>query len=130
MDSKPLEFIQAIIARMAASSTQMKTWNVALATAVIGFIAAVKDGSNPAGAAMYALAPALAFWALDAYYVALEFRFRELYNTKVNSGAAPPTYDLSISPVTAVLLLKSFFRPAVLLLHFPLVALVWWVSRG
>jgi hypothetical protein len=58
MDSKPLEFIQAIIARMAGNSTQMKTWNVALATAAIGFVAA-KD-SKP-GAAIYALVPALHF---------------------------------------------------------------------
>jgi hypothetical protein len=62
----------------------MKAWIVALATAVIGFVAA-KDGKP--GAAIYALAPALAFWALDAYYLALEFRFRDLYNTAIGSEA-------------------------------------------
>jgi hypothetical protein len=126
MDPKPLEFIQAIIARMAANSTQMKTWNVALATAVIGFVAA-KDGS-PASAAQCAVAPALAFWALDAYYLALEVRFRELYDAQVNSGA--PTYHLSIAPVTVVLFFVSCLRPAVLLLHLPLVGLIYWVSRA
>jgi hypothetical protein len=47
----------------------MKGWNVALASAVIG-IAASKD-SHPS-IAVLAVVPSCAFWALDAYYLALE----------------------------------------------------------
>ena len=116
MDAKPLEFLQAIIARMAANSTQMKTWNVGLTTAVIGFVAA-HEGH-----------PALAFWALDAYYLALERRFRELYTTAIRSGT--PSYDLTPAPVTARLLLTCLLRPAVLFLHLPLLLLIAWVARA
>jgi len=125
MDSKPLEFIQAIIVRMAGNSTQMKTWNVALATAAIGF-AAAKDG-KPA-AAIYAVLPALLFWVLDGYYLALEVRFRELYEEKVNSGA--PTYTLAIKPVDTVLLFTSVFRPAVFLIHAPVLGVIFVVTRA
>jgi hypothetical protein len=125
MDANPLEFLQAIIARMAANSTQMKTWNVGLTTAVIGFVAAKDD--HPARAALFTLGPALAFWALDAYYLALERRFRELYTTAIRSGA--PSYDLTPAPVTARLLLTCLLRPAVLFLHLPLLVLIAWVAR-
>ena len=106
MDTKPLEFMQSVIARLAANSFQMKAWNVALATAAIGFVAA-RDGKPTA--AIYGLAPALAFWILDAYYLALEFRFRDLYNTAIRSMT--PSYDLTIRPVDFSLMIFAMFRP-------------------
>jgi hypothetical protein len=124
MDSKPLEFMQAIIARLAGNSFQMKTWNVALATAAIGFVAA-KDG-RPA-AAIYSLAPALAFWFLDAYYLALEFRFRQLYASACKE--AEPSYCLEIKPVDFRLMVLSLFRPAVFFLHLPILVVIWWVTK-
>jgi len=63
METKHLEFIQSIIARLAGNSFQMKGWNVALATAAIGF--AVAKDSRPT-LAVLAVVPALAFWFLDA----------------------------------------------------------------
>ena len=124
MDTKPLEFIQAIIARLAGDSFQMKTWNVALATAAIGFVAA-KDG-RPA-AAIYSLAPALAFWLLDAYYLALEFRYRQLYKGAIM--IATPSYDLEIAPVDFRIMALSFLRPSVVLLHLPIVGVIWLVTK-
>ena len=58
-NEKHLEFIQGAIARMAGNSFQMKSWNVALATAAIGF--AVAKDSHPK-AAVLAILPALTFW--------------------------------------------------------------------
>jgi hypothetical protein len=124
MDSKPLEFIQAIITRLGGNSFQMKAWNVALMTAVIGFVA-TKDG-RPAAAA-YALAPSVAFWLLDAYYVALESRFRDLYNEKTSSSE--PSYDLKITPVDFMLMIYAIFRPAVSLVHIPVFGVILWVTR-
>jgi hypothetical protein len=124
LDSKPLEFIQAIIARMAGNSFQMKAWNVALATAAIGFVAA-KD-AKPA-AAIYALGPALAFWILDAYYLALEIRFRDLYTAA--SSTPTPSYNLAIPDVDLRLMIYAIFRPAVFFLHVPVLAVIWWVTK-
>jgi len=124
MDTKPLEFIQSIITRLAGNSFQMKTWNVALATAAIGIVAA-KDGKPDA--AVYALGPAFAFWILDSYYLALEFRFRTLYSTAIDS--ATPSYDLTITPVNLRLLTYAMFRPSVFLLHLPILGVIWWVTK-
>lgn len=124
MDTKPLEFIQAIIARLASNSFQMKAWNVALATAAIGF-AAAKDG-RPA-AAIYALVPALVFWILDAYYLALEFRYRELYESAIKSTS--PSYNLTITPVDFRLMAFALFRPSVFLIHISVLGVIWWVTR-
>ena len=124
LDTKPLELMQAIIARLAGNSFQMKTWNVALATGAIGFVAA-KDG-RPA-AAIYSLAPALAFWCLDAYYLSPKFRYRKLYRNAIKTET--PSYDLTIKPVDLRLMLLSLFRPAVIFLHGPVLAVIWWVTR-
>src|ERR1700691_5910895 len=90
-NDKHLEFIQSVISRMAGNSFQMKSWNVALATAAIGF-AAAKD-SHPK-AAMLALIPSFVFWVLDAYYLLLERAFRDLYDDAINGTAA--AYSMKI----------------------------------
>lgn len=73
---KHLEFIQSAISRMAANSALLKGWSVTVATAL--FALAAKD-ANPQLAGL-AIAPALAFWMLDAFYLRLECLFRELYD--------------------------------------------------
>jgi hypothetical protein len=125
MNGKNLEFIQGIITRLAGNSFQMKGWNVGLATAVIGFVAA-KEG-NPGPAAAYAMVPGLAFWLLDGYYLALETRFRELYQSRVTNNS--DELSLKPDPLDARLMVKSFFRPAVLFVHAPMVSVIYWVTR-
>jgi len=74
---KHLEFIQAVIARMAGNSFLLKGWSVTLSTAVIGF--AVAKDSNLKFAVLALLPPAL-FLFLDAYYLHQERLFRGLHN--------------------------------------------------
>lgn len=73
---KHLEFVQAIISRMAANSFLLKGWSVTLTAAL--FALAAKD-SNPTFIVV-ALLPALSFWGLDAYYFRQERLFRKLYD--------------------------------------------------
>jgi hypothetical protein len=115
---KHLEFIQSAIARMAGNSFQMKSWNVALAAAAIGF-AAGKD--SHARAAVLAVVPALVFWLLDAYYLQLERAFRELYGEAV-AGTAP-VFWMKPEPSMAMWLI-SFFRPSVFLIHGAVLAVI------
>src|SRR5437870_13594192 len=103
-DTKDLEFIQAIIARLAGNSFQMKGWNVALATAAVGF-AAAKD-SRPT-LAVLAVIPALAFWFLDAYYLALETQYRALYKKAIGT----PSFDLDAGSIKPREWFKSALRP-------------------
>ncbi len=117
METKHLEFIQAIISRLAGNSFQMKSWNVALATAVVGF-AAAKD-SRPT-LAVLAVVPALAFWFLDAYYLALEKLYRDLYKKKLEACS----FDLDAGPVKASLWFECLVRPSVAVLHAPMIAVI------
>jgi hypothetical protein len=114
---KYLEFIQAIITRLAGNSFQMKAWNVALATAAIGF-AAAKD-SHPTGVAIAAV-PSLAFWFLDAYYLGLERLYRDLYRD-ANAGTKA-AFDLNAGELTFGKWLDEVFRVSVAGSHLPMTA--------
>jgi hypothetical protein len=74
---KRLDHLQSVIQRLAGNSFLIKGWAVTLVSAILGF--AVKD-SPTSRIAYLALIPALIFWGLDGYYLALERRFRKIYN--------------------------------------------------
>ncbi len=122
-EPKHLEFIEAVISRLAGNSFQMKSWNVALATAAIGF-AATKD-SHPTAAAIAAV-PSFAFWFLDAYYLGLERLYRDLY-AAANAGTKT-AYDLNAGDLTFGKWLDEVFRVSVAGLHLPMIAVTLIVS--
>lgn len=123
MHPRHLEFLQAIITRLAGNSFQMKAWNVALATAAVGF-SATKD-SHPT-AAVIAAVPSFAFWCLDAYYLGLEKIYRDLYNGAVD-GTVPP-FDLRSGELGLVGWVGAVWRPSVAGLHVPMIAVILLVS--
>lgn len=112
---KHLEFLQAAISRMAANSFVIKGWSVTLGTAVLGF--SVKE-SNWA-MALLAIVPTGSFWALDAYYLALERSFRELW--KRSLPEASPSFDMNPGAVCSEQWSFAARRPAVLLVHLPII---------
>ena len=122
METKHLEFIQAIIARLGNNSFQMKGWNVALATAAVG-LAAAKD-SRPT-LAVLGVVPAMAFWFLDAYYLALERSYRCLYKKAVTGQ---PDFNLTADPIRFSDWVSSAARPSVFGLHVPMIMVVLSVS--
>lgn len=82
---KHLEFIQEAIARMGRNSFLLKGWSVTLVAAIFALSA-----RNPSiYLVLVALFPALAFWGLDAFYLAQERRFRKLHEDVIegNVGA-------------------------------------------
>jgi hypothetical protein len=86
---KHLEFIQAVISRMATNSFLFKGWAITIAAGVSG-LAAV---SSKAGVTGVAIGTTLLFWGLDAYYLQLERAFRDLYD----SVAGRPETDIDFS---------------------------------
>lgn len=72
---KHLDFIQSVINRLSTNSFLLKGWSVILAAALFALSAA---GSNPVFVAL-ALMPALVFWGLDGYFLALEKAYRAHY---------------------------------------------------
>jgi hypothetical protein len=122
-ETKDLEFIQAILTRLAGNSFQMKGWNVALASAVIGF-AATKD-SHPWMACL-ALVPSFAFWGLDAYYLGLEKLYRTVYSRAI--ALQTPNFDLNAGELSAKIWGEMLFRPSVAGLHIPMLIVIVFVT--
>jgi hypothetical protein len=71
-----LNMIQAVINRLAGNSFLLKGWTVTLVAGLMGFASA--DSSR--GFALIAVFVVIVFGTLDAYYLALERSYRELYD--------------------------------------------------
>ena len=94
---KHLEIMQGVIQRMAENSRSCKLWCVTLVSAILVVTALTGDAEH----ALIALAPAILFYLLDAYYLGLERRFRSSYNdfvAKVRSGEADASDLFSVVP--------------------------------
>jgi hypothetical protein len=72
---KHLEFIQAVISRMAQNSFLFKGWAITIAAGLAAFGAV----NTKYALVAIALVSTLMFWGLDAYYLWLERRFIQLY---------------------------------------------------
>jgi hypothetical protein len=118
-DSKHLEFLHATIARIAGHSFMAKGWSITLTAAALGL--AAKDGQGTY--ALVGLLPVTMFGVLDAYYLALEQSFRQLFVDAAKKIAAqePPDFNMKPRPITKGVVLRAGGRPAVLLVHGPLV---------
>ena len=73
---KHLEFVQGVIARLAANSFRVRSWALVLVSATLAILAR----ESRSGVDIVALLPILAFWGLDSYYLWQERRFRALYD--------------------------------------------------
>lgn len=73
---KHVDLYQALINRMAANSAACKQWAVTLVSAILVLV--VDEGIVKAAA--LAAIPAILFWFLDAYYLALEKQFCAAYS--------------------------------------------------
>ena len=73
---KHLEFLQAVITRMASNLFLLKGWSITLIAAL--FALSAKDSNK-----LYiflAYYPLVVFWVLDGYFLSQERRFRALYD--------------------------------------------------
>jgi len=75
-----LNIMQSVIQRMAANSAASKGWCIVLVSAILVLVA---DKGQPRYG-LIATIPAALFLVLDAYYLALERRFRDSYNDFIN----------------------------------------------
>ncbi len=72
---KHLDFIQAVINRLSTNSFLLKGWSVVLISALF----ALSANNSNVKFILLAYFPAIAFWALDGYFLALERGYRKLY---------------------------------------------------
>lgn len=87
---KHMDYVQAVITRLANNSVLLKGWALTLSSAVLGFAITQKH----AGLAFAALVPVTAFWLLDTYYLRQERAFRGMYT----DVAAKRVRDFKIEP--------------------------------
>lgn len=73
---KHLEFIQAVITRMAGNSFLIKGWAVTIVAAIFALAAA---GGKPSIIPV-AYLPVIVFWTLDGYFLRQERLYRKLYD--------------------------------------------------
>jgi hypothetical protein len=90
---KHLEFIQSVITRLATNSFLAKGWALTVAGALYGFSV---SHLNP-WIALIGIAPAVAFWWLDAYFLRAERLFRCLYDEARKPGSSVEIFSMNIS---------------------------------
>lgn len=73
---KHLEFIQAVITRMARNSFLIKGWSVTIVSALFALTA----GSAPHVLLLVAFLPVITFWYLDGFFLHQEKLYRKLYD--------------------------------------------------
>jgi hypothetical protein len=71
-----MDFIQAVINRLASNSFVMKGWALTISSALLGFATSRSDPLL----ALVAVFPALTFWVLDTYFLRQERAFREMFD--------------------------------------------------
>ncbi|HMB74854.1 MAG TPA: hypothetical protein VKN76_00515 [Kiloniellaceae bacterium] len=88
-----LRMIQSIITRMAGNSGMMKRYFLILALAVVG----ISSAQEYRELILFAMAVSAIFACLDGAYLALERRYRMLYD-RVRNGdwSEPPDFSLAI----------------------------------
>lgn len=86
-----LQFLQAVIARMASNSFVLKGWAVTLVAGLFALSASDSDHNFM----VVAYIPVLMFWGLDGYFLSQERRFRALYDRVRRSTEVDFTMDSS-----------------------------------
>jgi hypothetical protein len=115
MPSAPhLQMIQAVIERMGRNSFLLKGWSVTLVAALIGLAADKSNGDF----AIIAAAVSVVLGSLDAYYLAVERKYRDFYDRAIGDAGAPvPAWSLAADHLGLADLIDAMVSPTVLLLH-------------
>lgn len=109
-----LQMIQAVVERMGHNSFLLKGWTVTLVAVLIGLSA---EKSN-VDFAWIAVAVSMVLGLLDAYYLAVERKYRNLYESVVGeAGEGEGAWSLAVDPVDATDLCRALSSPTVWAIH-------------
>lgn len=115
---KHLEFIQNAIGRMAHNSFLIKGWSISIISALTVLLLEKTSSIEWFGIAVIILT-LVAFSFLDAYYLALERNFREVYDNVRKKPDIEIDFDMGKSHITLSLLWKSWYSPSILVYLAP-----------
>lgn len=105
---KHLEFIEGAINRMASNSFAMKGWMLTIVAALL----AIYADSNPKNSLyiLIAIFPTIMFWLLDAYYLYIERKYRDLYKLANKEDSSIKPFDMTTKELGGIRkYLKSVF---------------------
>jgi len=122
-----LTFMQGIITRLSGQSFQLKGWSITLVSAILAVAGTVKLDRL----CLVALLPAVVFWGLDAYYGALERRFRHLFTDAFNSPTLQSidlTFDHKVKAEEARIV-GTVFSFSVATFHIPVIFSIYLAYR-
>lgn len=94
---KHLEFIQAVINRMATNSFFVKGWVLTLAAGLLTVSASQLSWKI----ATVGLVPLLCFWSLDGYFLQQERLFRRLYDDVRHVDSSVEMMSMNVGPYLA-----------------------------
>jgi len=95
---KHLEFIQAVVSRMATNSFLFKGWAITIAAGLSASAAVERRQAL----LVITLVSTVMFWALDGYYLWLERCFRKLYQEVANKDELSIDFSMEITKTKPV----------------------------
>ncbi|MDR2034893.1 MAG: hypothetical protein LBP89_09780 [Helicobacteraceae bacterium] len=116
---KHLKFIQDVINRLSSNTFLLKGWSITIIGAI--FTATLTTGNY--NLLWVILGAVLIFWFIDAYYLALERRYRNLYSRVAELSADKIDYSMKTPKLTFLAWFEAFRRP-VLVMFYGVVLLI------
>lgn len=77
---KHLELIQGVVSRMGGNLFYLRGWSITLIGGVLAILSQTKDDVNNFPIVVL-IVITLMFWAYDGYFLGLERKYRDLYNS-------------------------------------------------
>ena len=94
---KHLEFIQAIISRMASNLFFLRGWTITLIGALLALFS---KNNSPDYIFYFLIVIVLIFWILDGYFLSQERSYRDLYNHVRKLKEEEIDFSMDVSSVT------------------------------
>ena len=118
---KHLEFIQAVLSRMAGNLFFLRGWTITLIAALLALFA---KGTNSNYIVYFLIVLTFVFWILDGYFLSQERLYRDLYNhvRKLKEGEIDFSMDTSeYKKYKKNTLIYSMFSSTLLIFYLPLI---------
>jgi hypothetical protein len=110
-----LGMIKGIVDRLSQNSFLLKSWSIAIVSAILSF--AIGNGNQPL--VWVAYFPALSCWCLDGYYLHRERLFRALYDHVRVLDEKDIDYAMHLGPVWSAVppWRRVLLSPTILVFH-------------
>ena len=125
---KHLEFIQAIVSRMAGNLFFLRGWTITLIAALLALFI---KGNSSNYVIYFLIILILVFWILDGYFLSQERLFRDLYNhvRKLKEEEIDFSMDTSeYKKYKKNTLIYTMFSPTLLIFYLPLIGVALFIT--